>query len=550
MKSIGISSTKFLALFLMTLSYSQGLIAQEEGLNAINIQDLQGHLYFLSSDELDGRATADPSIHTAARYLAGELKKLGFNAVDGDKDYYQYYTMIKNEFVWDSCMITMDHGGETATINEESFYFFPYPQENINITGEVVFAGYGISLPGEEFDEYSGIDVTDKIVVVMDGAPLDEEGNSRIEDVSISGYYRFFYKLMTAQSAGAKAVIYVYPPNSKYDNLLDEQPGFGSFLSESIKMEGDDESGQMNVIPGVTTKLIMTGREVAEHLLEGTGKTLADLQNKIDRELKPGSFLIPDKKVTIQARVEESCLEVPNIIGYLEGSDPEYKHEVVVYSAHFDHLGSRSSEQIFNGADDNASGSTALLELAEAYTMLRQKPKRSILFLWVSGEEIGLFGSRFYSNNPVIPLENTLVDINLDMVGRVKTDADTGSSVFMTDRETVFVIGGHQSTGLREINNKVFEKMRLTPDYSLGDLEHPDRLYYRSDHFNFARNDVPALFFTTGLHADYHTIRDTYDRIDFEKFLAVTRLAFMVGYEVANRTERIEVDNPFSSWEQ
>jgi Zn-dependent M28 family amino/carboxypeptidase len=315
-------------------------------------------------------------------------------------------------------------------------------------------------------------------------------------------------------------------------------------------MEGDDESGQMNVIPGVTTKLIMTGREVAEHLLEGTGKTLADLQNKIDRELKPGSFLIPDKKVTIQARVEESCLEVPNIIGYLEGSDPEYKHEVVVYSAHFDHLGSRNSEQIFNGADDNASGSTALLELAEAYTMLRQKPKRSILFLWVSGEEIGLFGSRFYSNNPVIPLENTLVDINLDMVGRVKTDADTGSSVFMTDRETVFVIGGHQSIDLREINNKVFEKMRLTPDYSLGDLDHPDRLYYRSDHFNFARNDVPALFFTTGLHADYHTIRDTYDRIDFEKFLAVTRLAFMVGYEVANRTERIEVDNPFSSWEQ
>lgn len=550
MKSMDLSSLKLLVLFLMALICSRDLIAQKEGLNAIDIRDLQGHLYFLSSDEMDGRATVDPSIHTAARYIAGELKKLGLKAVDENKDYYQYYTLVKNEYNWDSCRITMEQGEATTGINEGNFLLFPFQEENMDITGEVVFAGYGISSPAEELDEYSGIEVKDKIVVVMDGAPLDEEGNSRIEGVSISGYYRFFYKLMTAQGAGAKAVIYVYPPGSAYNNLLDEQPGFESFLSQSITMEGDNEAGRMNAIPGITTKLIMAGREVADHLLEGTGNTLADLQKQIDRDLQPASFVIPGKKVTIRTRVKESNLKVPNIIGYLEGSDPELKNEVILYSAHFDHVGSRNGEQIFNGADDNASGTTALLELAEAFTMLKEKPKRSILFLWVSGEEIGLFGSRFYSNHPVIPLENVLVDINLDMVARVKTDADTGRSVFMSDRETVFVIGGHQSTELRDINNGVFEKMGLTPDYSLGDLDHPDRLYYRSDHFSFASNDVPALFFTTGLHSDYHTIRDTYDRIDFEKFLAVTKLVFMVGYEVANRPERIVVDNPFSSWEQ
>lgn len=550
MKPKGISSIKLLILFIMALINCRGMVAQEEGLDAIDIQDLQGHLYFLSSDEMNGRATADPSIHAAARYIAGELKKLGLKAVDEDKDFYQYYTLIKNEYNWDSSRITMDQGGVMKGINEENFLLFPFKQENTDISGEVVFTGYGISSPDEEFDEYSGIDAEDKIVVIMDGAPLDEEGNSRIGGVSVSGYFRFFYKLMTAQRAGAKAVIYVYPPNSEYDNILDEQPGFRSFLSESLSMEGDNESGQMGAIPGITTQLIMTGREVADRLLEGTGNTLVDLQKQIDRELKPVSFTIPDRKVTIRTRVKESSLKAPNVIGYLEGSDPELKNEVIIYSAHFDHLGSRNGDHIFYGADDNASGTTALLELAEAFTRLKQKPKRSILFLWVSGEEIGLFGSRFYSSNPVVPLENTLVDINLDMVARVKTETDTGRSVFMSDRETVFVIGGHQSSQLCEINNRVFEKMGLNPDYSLGDLNHPDRLYYRSDHFSFASKDVPALFFTTGLHADYHTIRDTYDRIDFEKFLAVTKLVFMVGYELANLPERIVVDNPFSSWEQ
>ncbi len=550
MKSIFYSFAKPLILLLIFLTFSQHLIGQEEGLNSIGLSDLQGHLYFLSSDELKGRATADPSIHTAARYIAGELKKLGLEAIDEDRDYYQYYTLIKSEYDWNETKITIDQDGVTKSINEENFYFFPFFRDNMDITGDVVFTGYGISSPGDGFDEYGGIDVTDKIVIVMDGAPLDEQGKSRIENVSTSGYFRYFSKLMTAQSAGAKAVIYVYPSTSEYRDILDEYPMFGTFLNESIAMEGDEVSDLSGMIPGVSARLILAGREVVEHLLKGTGKTLEELQKQIDNELKPVSFIIPDKEVTIQTRIKDSRLKVPNIIGYLEGSDPERKNEVIVYSAHFDHLGSGGDEVIFNGADDNASGSTALLELAEAFTVLEKKPKRSILFLWVSGEEIGLFGSRFYSNNPVVSLENTLVDINLDMVARVKTEADTGSSVFMSDRETVFVIGGHQSTELRKLNNRVFERMGLKPDYSLGDLNHPDRLYYRSDHINFARNDVPALFFTTGLHADYHTIRDTYDRIDFEKFLTVTRLVFMVGYEVANRPERIVVDNPFSSWEQ
>lgn len=276
---------------------------------------------------------------------------------------------------------------------------------------------------------------------------------------------------------------------------------------------------------------------------------MTELQDQIDNELKPKSFLIADKTITIKTTVKESRTEVPNVVGFIEGSDPELKNEVVLYSAHFDHIGERDDENIYNGADDNASGSIALLELAEAFQSLNQKPKRSIVLLWVSGEEIGLYGSRFYSNNPLISLKNTLVDINLDMVGRVKTEADSVNPEMISERESVFVIGGHQSKELLEINNNVFKKMQLKPDYTLGDLNHPDRLYYRSDHINFAQKDIPCLFITTGLHGDYHTIRDTYDRIDFEKFLKVTKLVYLLGFEVANRPERIEVDNPYSTWE-
>ena len=527
-----------------SLPYASG---QEEGLKAIDIEDLQAHMKFLSSDELAGRATADSSILVAAEYIAGELQKLNIKTIDDNKDYYQNYTLINSMYDWDRCRITIRNEDREIPINTGEFYLFPFPEGSVEITGEVVFGGYGISEPGQDFDEYSGVDVTDKVVIVMDGAPLDDEGNSRIENVSVSGYFRFFSKAMAAQRAGAKAVLYVYPPNSEYGGLLDEYPNFGSYITGSIKLKGDEGSG-MNFMSGYTTKLIMADRNVAEHLLEGSGTTLESLQEKIDEELKPVSFTIPGISVTIRSAVTEKHLEVPNVVGFIEGSDPELKNEVIIYSAHFDHIGAKDEDNIFNGADDNASGSTAMLELAEAYSLLPVKPKRSIILLWVSGEEIGLFGSRYYSENPLISLDNTVVNLNMDMIGRVKSEADTGASIHMTTRESLFVIGGHQSSELMEINNNVFEKQSLTPDYSLNDRDHPERLYYRSDHINFASKDVPVLFFSTGIHTDYHTVRDTYDKIDFDKLYAVTKLVFILGYEIANRPQRISVDNPYSSW--
>jgi hypothetical protein len=236
-----------------------------------------------------------------------------------------------------------------------------------------------------------------------------------------------------------------------------------------------------------------------------------------------------------------------NVAAYIEGSDPVLKNEYVVFSSHADHIG-ESAKGINAGADDDATGCAALLSIAEAFGSLEKKPLRSILFLWVSGEEIGLYGSRSYVNNPLVPLEKTVADLNMDMIGRARGVADTSDENPVTDANKVFVITDNQSKELLSIAEEVDKGSVLDLDYSLSGRYHPLQLFARSDHYNFARKDIPVLFFTTGLHTDYHTTGDVVEKIDFKKLELVTRTMYQIGYIVANRKTRIVVDNPFSKW--
>lgn len=226
-----------------------------------------------------------------------------------------------------------------------------------------------------------------------------------------------------------------------------------------------------------------------------------------------------------------------NILAYIEGS--EKPNEVIVISAHYDHVGVNSEGQVFNGADDDGSGTVALLEIAEAFKMAKNKgkgPKRSILFLHVTAEEIGLLGSKYYSENPIFPLENTVVNLNIDMIGR--SDPENAGKNY------VYVIGSEMlSTDLKKISeaaNNETTKMEL--NYKYDDPNDKMRLYYRSDHYHFAKNNIPVAFYFDGIHEDYHKITDDPDKIDYELFAKRTKLIFATAWELANRDDRIIVD--------
>ncbi|HUX59634.1 MAG TPA: M28 family peptidase [Bacteroidales bacterium] len=313
-----------------------------------------------------------------------------------------------------------------------------------------------------------------------------------------------------------------------------------------MSLKGSNDEA-MNPFMSAMPKVIFINRSVADALLKGTGNTLEELQKIIDSTLKPHSFLIPGKKLKITEVVLSEEKTLNNVAGYIEGRDPILKNEVVIFSGHYDHIGG-SGEKVNPGADDNASGCAALLSIAEAFQSMKKKPLRSLLFLWVSGEEIGLYGSESYVKNPLFPLESTIADLNMDMIGRVKAIADTTDNTPMTGPNTVFVITDSQSKELRSIADDIDKKSQLDFDYTLSGKDHPLQLFARSDHYNFVKKNIPVIFFTTGLHTDYHSPRDVVEKIDFNKMELVTRTMYEIGLEVANSKTRLVVDNPFSSW--
>ena len=225
-----------------------------------------------------------------------------------------------------------------------------------------------------------------------------------------------------------------------------------------------------------------------------------------------------------------------NVLGYIEGGD--LKNELIVITAHYDHLGKHDS-LVFNGADDDGSGTVAALEIAEAFILAKKAgkgPRRSVLIMPVSGEEKGLLGSKYYTDNPIYPLENTVANLNIDMIGRLDDWHDTANYVYLIGADRL-------SQELHDISERVNkEYIGLNLDYKFNEEDDPNRYYYRSDHYNFAKNNIPVIFYFNGVHEDYHKVSDTVEKIDFQKIETITRLVFLTAWELANRDERIIVD--------
>lgn len=547
-KIVDMQKITFILMFLLPIFTSN---AQKAGIQSITISNLESHLYFLAADELKGRETGEPGLEIAANYLAAQAKKIGLEAVDDNRDYYQKYIIEENSWDLDKSMISISSEKDTIIVKEDIYLIVPPVFNDLDISGEVVFAGYGINSEKFNYNDFNEIDVSDKIVLIMDRAPMDESGDkSKFDDYDWNNLQNFNFKYFFINTLKPKAILIVFDPKSGYNSLSDINPQYSKYFASSKKLKGVTDPYAF--LYDMATKVFIIHRNVADELLEGTGMDLQILQNKIDESLEPHSFQIPGKTIKIEMKINKNDIAVRNIFGVVEGSDPILKNEYLIYTAHYDHVGTDLTGEVYKGANDNASGSAALLEMAEAFILEKNKLKRSIGFLWVSAEELGLFGSKYYSENPIIPLDRTIAAINLDMVGRTRTPADTGTvmgdEINVVGTDSIGVIGGLQSKILMNINIQTLAQMNMFGDYTYNDPDHPEMYFYRSDQINFARHDIPVLFYSTGTPRDYHQVSDSPDRIDYVKLKKVTDFTFMVGYNVANYKGEIVVDNPFSTW--
>jgi hypothetical protein len=435
--------------------------------------------------------------------------------------------------------------GDSVEIHDPLVQLFPAGASDFNIEGEVVFAGYGIKAEKYNYNDLENISPEGRILLLMNRSPLSEDGTSfQFEEPVWSSFMSIQSKLVNLMFSKAKAILVVTDPKSGFLSVDQQYPGIANELRSSKYLKG---SKPLTIDMPAMPRIIFVHRSVADELLKGSGHTLEELQKGIDRDLKPHSFLIPGRriKITEVSMIREVTLN--NVAAFIEGSDPVLKKEIVIFSGHADHIG-RSGDKIYPGADDNASGCAAILEIAQAFQSLEKKPLRSLLFLWVTGEEIGLFGSQSYINNPLFPLGNTVADLNMDMIGRVRGVADTTDETPMSEKSGVFVITCNQSKELTAIADEIDNRSPVDIDYSLSGKDHPLQLFSRSDHYNFVKKDIPVLFFTTGLHTDYHKSGDIVEKIEFGKMELITKMIYEIGYTVSNRKTRLVVDNPFSKW--
>lgn len=515
------------AILVAASSYSQ-----KKALNQITLEEAQKQMKYLSSDALEGRRTGSDGNIRAAEYISSLALEIGLKPLPGHNDLYQPLTYLKVSSIPGESTVTLT---DSAGNNQQTAALFPLltPSDNVSYSGEVVFAGYGFTNTEAKYNDFAGVSITDRIVIIMTRKP-DLQGSGMPapdEAVNESSEVRKLPMLMLQK---AKAIFYV------------ADPALGSDISSSTLSMGSS----YQLVPLFKTQAFNFNlnaysitRETADMLLKNAGVTLAEMQDSIASSKKPASFIIPGLKAEVKLNVSKDTVTSFNIVGYLEGSDPTLKNECVIYTAHYDHSGFDSSGRILNGANDNASGSVGLLGIARAFSSLDKKPLRSILFFWTTGEEEGLHGSTYYAENPLFPLENTVANINFDMIGRSRRDTDIGASnngkIDITGPDTIKVISAGESTPFVSLAKESCLKTGLYPIYE-GKGSH----FSGSDHYPFHRKGVPAIFFFTGIHLDYHQHTDDYEFIDFDKLLKVSKAGFLTGYHLTSSRERPVVDNP------
>ena len=513
-------------------------VTAQRGVETISANQIRDYLTFIASDEMEGRDTPSRGLDTTAKFLAMNLARWGFKPAGDEGSFLQRIDLQRNRA--DGGQTKVEYSGRTLTAGTD---YIPAGGSG-NVSAQLVFAGTGWFVKSKQIDAYKGIDPAGRIAVIFGtpnapprGVARSEFGKQGEEFMNPSDY---------ARSKGVVGLIYV--PDFQY--FANWQRNRQRLMERGSTVVAKFQTQTTTPLPS-----IVISPETANILFAGERQSASGIFNASYSSTStalPASFLLSDqKKVTMSVASSTETVPTQNVVAVWEGSDPVLKAEYVALGAHYDHVGSgcppAGTDTICNGADDDGSGTTALLGMAEALAKAPTRPKRSVLFVWHCGEEKGLWGSRYFTEYPTVPLNQIVTQINIDMIGRSKKEGDTNPrNADLSGPDAVYLIGSTMmSTELGDLVNSVNKSfLNITFDTRYDDPKDPNRFFFRSDHYNYARKGIPIIFFFDGVHEDYHRAGDSADKIDYPKMEKITRTIYMTLWEIANRPVRLKVDKP------
>ena len=450
-------------------------------------EDLHRDLSILASDEYEGRETGRPGQKKAAKYISNRFEEIGVKEGATNGSFLQTFAVDSKN----AANVFVTFNGQKWNLLEQ-FYYIGNIKDTLLMEKKLVFAGFGIE--EVNYSDYSNINVKDKVVVINEGAP----NSISIED----SWDSWRKKAELAKEKGAVGIITVKK------NFTEDAERIAGFIENPNMQMHNPGRKKSEMIPNIYI----------------SSENWKQIQGKIS-----------ESKITIEVDIEEE-LSSDNVLGYIEGTD--LKEETVIITAHYDHLGYDNGD-VCNGADDDGSGTVSVIALAEAFQKAKNAghgPRRSILFMTVSGEEKGLWGSKYYADNPVYSLENTVVDLNIDMIGRRDDEHDYDNYIYLIGADRI-------SMDLHLISEKVNKRyIKYDIDYTYNKRTDPNQFYYRSDHYNFAKKGIPVIFYFSGTHKDYHKPTDDVDKINFDKVQKTARMVFYTAWEIANRDQRLRMN--------
>ena len=511
--------------------------------------ELRADLFFLSSDEMQGRLTETPENEITSAFIRARFERLGLDPMGPGDSFYQPFRLVKAELanpLENDLELMRDDGATMRAQLGDSFFPLHFSASG-SVEAEVMFAGYGILAPKLSHDDYGDGSLRGKIVLVLNHEPGERDPEFIFNGVVPSEYSRNLRKALFAQNAGAAGILFV--------SDVHNHPGESNFSSLAARTWPDPPRR----VPRYTLALwaervhipaMQISPAMANAIVSTTGRTLVELARASETRGGVEPIPVPSHLVRITASVERHVVDIRNVVAAIEGSDPALKDEWVILCAHFDHQGA-DGNRVFNGADDDGSGTVALLEIAEAYALAAragERPRRSVIFAAWNSEERGLLGAWAYAENPLVSLAQTVAVLNMDMIGRNEEVRVGGGRRFRglelqtaeSNANALNIMGYTYSADLKaavEQANRGYE-LELEMDYD----NNPSNLLRRSDQWPFLQMGVPSLFFHTGLHPDYHTEFDVPERIEYEKLERIARLVHQLSWNVANSSTRPSFD--------